>query len=140
MTNTADIFWFLLMLCIWCHIIDDFVLQAACLSKLKQRDWWKKQIGEMFEYSPYREDYVIALIVHGLSWSFSILIPMIAYQFYTGDPIPVGFFWTSFCLNGLIHAIVDHLKANEYLINLVVDQSIHMAQILVTLFIFVTRY
>jgi hypothetical protein len=140
MTNTGDIFWFLLMLCIWCHIIDDFVLQAACLSNLKQRDWWKKQIGEMFEYSPYREDYVVALIVHGLSWSFSILIPMIGYQLLTGTPLSVSFFWTAFCLNGLIHGIVDHLKANEQLINLVVDQGIHLVQILFTLFIFVTRY
>ena len=63
-----------------CLRVINHPLFQNCLSNLKQKDWWKKQIGEMFEYSPYREDYVVALIMHGLSWSFSILIPMIGYQ------------------------------------------------------------
>ena len=34
--------------------------------------------------------------------------------------------------NTIIHAVVDNLKANKLKINLVVDQSIHILQIIIT--------
>jgi hypothetical protein len=35
-------------------------------------------------------------------------------------------------VNAAIHGYVDHLKANQHKINLVTDQLVHLAQILVT--------
>lgn len=137
--TTADTFWFLLMLCIWCHIIDDFVLQSFCLCDLKQKSWWKKQIGSCFEFSPYREDYVVALVVHGASWSIATLLPIIAWYFYTETQLDVPFLWTAFFFNAIIHATIDNIKANLMLINLVTDQTLHLVQIVVTLAIFMHR-
>ena len=40
-----------------------------------------------------------------------------------------------FIVNMIIHAMVDNLKANALKINLIVDQMIHVGQILVTYFV-----
>lgn len=42
-----------------------------------------------------------------------------------------------FLVNALVHSIVDNLKANELKINLITDQAIHLAQIIITALIFV---
>ena len=39
---------------------------------------------------------------------------------------------TIFCINLIIHAIVDNAKANEKQINLIKDQLIHISQIIIT--------
>ena len=36
----------ILFIMIFLHIIDDFVLQPVCLSKLKQKDFWKRNTSE----------------------------------------------------------------------------------------------
>ena len=48
------------------------------------------------------------------------------YYFYVGAIIS----------NTEIHMYVDNLKANELKINLIVDQSIHIAQIIITYILF----
>ena len=59
------------------HIIDDFVLQPICLSKLKQKRYW---IEECKKYNlnilKYDTDYITALLIHGLSWSIMIHVPL----------------------------------------------------------------
>ena len=45
-------------------------------------------------------------------------------------------FVVSFVINAAIHGYVDHLKANRHKINLVTDQLVHLAQILVTALLF----
>ena len=113
---------------IFCHILDDYVLQAACLSKLKQRGWWKDHAPG----SAYKFDYIPALAMHAMSWSYMIMLPIsIAHRFEVG-----GAFFIIFIINALIHAITDHFKANRHSINLVVDQSIHICQIIVTAILF----
>lgn len=59
----------ILLLMLLCHIIDDFVLQPICLSKLKQKDWWEKHI---YENVMYKDDYKMALFIHSMSWSIMI--------------------------------------------------------------------
>lgn len=120
---------FVICLMLFMHVLDDYVLQAPCLCNLKQRDFWKKNAPD----EQYKYDYVVALIMHALSWSFMIMLPIaFALNFNTGW----GFiFFLAF--NTAFHAFVDHLKANLKLINLWVDQSCHMIQIAGTFAIFV---
>jgi len=40
-------------------------------------------------------------------------------------------------LQGVLHSIIDHFKANRLKINLIADQSLHMLQIAVSFCIFV---
>ena len=104
---------------IFLHIFDDYILQSFCLGSLKQRDWWKQNAPKKM----YKYDYLVALFMHSFSWSFMIMIPTF---FYNNFNIYV------FIGNLLIHFITDHLKANMRKINLVVDQSIHILQIVMT--------
>lgn len=103
----------------WCHFVDDFVLQGIAMAKLKQKEWWITNAPN----SLYKNDYLMALFCHALMWAISIMIPTI----FTGN-----FIWWLILINFAIHFIVDDLKANRHKINLIVDQSIHFAQIILT--------
>jgi hypothetical protein len=104
---------------VFCHILDDFVLQAPCLCNLKQKSFWRKNISE----TNYKYDYIVALIMHAFSWSFMIMVPCLIFN--TFNPIV-------FLVNVAIHAFVDDLKANKGKINLIIDQTIHLFQIFIT--------
>lgn len=123
----------MLLLMILCHIIDDFVLQPICLSKLKQKSWWEKNV--LSESKSYRElyqnDYKIALLIHSLSWSIMIMLPFI---FFGNVPWIVMFVFC--CINCLIHYRVDDAKANQKKLNLKEDQTAHFLQIIITFFVF----
>ena len=124
---------FILMLLM--HILDDFVLQPICLSKLKQKDWWIKQCKENnLDFDKYKTDYITALVMHSLSWSIMIHLPI---MFIYGIENSVLFL--SIFINMLIHLIVDNYKANLKKINLDTDQTIHLFQIIIT-FSFFTIY
>lgn len=112
----------ILILMIVAHVLDDFVLQPSCLSNLKQREWWKQEYPEEL----YQYDYIVALLVHGFSWSGWILVPWIIY----GNPETD--LWSLFFLNGLIHSYIDNIKANKRTMSLMKDQLLHLAQIFVT--------
>jgi hypothetical protein len=111
------------------HVLDDYVLQAPCLCDLKQKSFWKKNAPE----EQYKKDYIVALIMHSLSWSFMIMLPIaIALDFNVGW----GFVYY-LLFNTAFHAVIDHLKANVKVINLWIDQACHMVQIAGTFTIFV---
>jgi hypothetical protein len=117
--------WFLVLIFFamcFCHVVDDYYLQGI-LASMKQKNWWTKQ--ESYE-DKYKNDYVIALIMHAFSWSFMILIPFLLLG------LPPIFLVIALVFNGTIHAFVDDLKANQKKINLVQDQSIHIGQIFLT--------
>ena len=108
------------------HIIDDFVLQPICLSKLKQKSWWEKQEG----YSDkYKDDYKVALAIHSISWSIMIHIPLVIMFPSLGQLALL----ISFIANAVIHYYIDDLKANKLKINLFEDQMVHFCQICTTL-------
>ena len=111
----------ILLLMILAHVVDDFVLQPVCLSKLKQKSWWEKQD----EYKRlYKDDYKMALLIHSMSWSIMTLLPAI---FMLN---PTGFLLLGvFIVNTLIHYVVDNEKANKGHLNLMADQFIHLSQI-----------
>ena len=104
------------------HIIDDFHLQGI-LSKMKQRSWWLKQDGYK---DLYEDDYKTALLIHSLSWSIIISIPLWLFQ------IPAYVIGTAVIINTVIHYIVDDLKCNQLKISLTTDQLIHFLQINIT--------
>ena len=121
-----------LSLMILLHIIDDFVLQPISLSKLKQKDWWIEECKKLkIDYSKYETDYITALLIHSLSWSIMIHLPI---MFIYG--INNLFVFLSILVNSIIHMIIDDLKANKKKINLDIDQSIHLLQIIITFIIF----
>lgn len=117
----------LLLLMILAHIIDDFVLQSASLSKLKQKSWWEQQDGYA---NQYQNDYGMALLMHSMSWSIMILLP----GMFTVS-IPGAALFGLFVINTGLHYLIDDLKANKKKINLLDDQTFHMLQVISTWFI-----
>lgn len=119
---------FIILLMVFFHIVDDYYLQGI-LASMKQRSWW-------WEHAPnelYRYDYIMALAMHSLSWSFMIMLPIA----FAAD-FNVGFeFIFAFITNAVIHGFIDDLKANKRKISLVTDQSLHLLQIAVTAIMFI---
>lgn len=113
---------------IFCHIFDDYYLQGI-LAKMKQKSWWQENAPKKM----YRNDYVAAMIAHSFSWAFMIMLPIAIYNSFDVS----WAYFLAFLLNAFVHAIVDDLKANQLKINLVTDQAIHLAQVVVTALIFV---
>ena len=114
---------FVLILMIFCHIVDDYYLQGW-LASAKQKQWWKDNAPDEL----YRFDYIWALIMHSFSWSFMVMLPIA----HAIDFNISGGFIICFIFNIVMHALTDDLKANKKVINLWVDQLIHMMQILTT--------
>ena len=123
----------LVFLMILCHIFDDFFLQAACLSQLKQKSWWDAELTKMYrlrgpvmpDKENYQYDYLCALFIHALCWSISISLPLMLFGWNTQLGVLI-------IVNTLIHAWIDDLKANQLKINLVTDQGLHLLQIVLT--------
>ena len=111
----------LFLLSLLLHIIDDFVLQPICLSKLKQQSFWK----EHKDYKEkYRHDYQMALFIHSLSWTIMISLPLFIFSDNT--------FWIMLIMlpfNIVTHYNTDDAKANKFQLNLIQDQLIHFGQI-----------
>lgn len=124
---------FLLISMLFCHIIDDYYLQGI-LASMKQKLWWEKN----YPNEKYKNDYKMALFIHSASWSFMTLLPVSIYNIinYCTDA-----FWTMWfiiwIINLIIHMIVDDLKANKLKINLIIDQIIHIIQIVIAFVILV---
>lgn len=121
--------WFILVAMIFLHIIDDYVLQAPCLCDLKQKSFWEKNAPQAM----YKNDYIVALIMHAFSWSFMIMLPIAVTK---GFNIDINFF-LMLIINTAFHAAIDDLKANKYRINLWTDQLAHIGQIIVTLALYI---
>ena len=116
------------------HIIDDFVFQPVCLSNLKQKNYWERLCKEQnVDIEKYKYDYIAGLIMHALSWSIMILLPVIFLLPNVSCIAIIG----CIIINGLIHAYVDDLKANKFELNLIEDQSIHFIQIFITFIIII---
>ncbi len=111
---------FILFAMIFAHIVDDYYLQGI-LAKMKQRRWWEENAPDKF----YKHDYIVALIMHGFSWSFMITLPtlLVSSNYYVICPYII--------INALLHSFIDHLKANKYVVNLVEDQVLHVFQIVI---------
>ena len=121
--------YFILATMIFLHIIDDYCLQASCLCDLKQKSFWEKNAPQKL----YKNDYLCALLMHGLSWSFMIMLPIATVLTFN---VSLNFF-LMFIANAVFHATIDDLKANKYRINLWTDQLVHIGQIIVTFILYI---
>ena len=120
----------LLLTMIFLHIVDDFYLQGI-LAKLKTQSWWEENVPEDL-YSLYQRDYIAALVIHAFSWTFMMMLPvMIITAIMQNDHLVIAYTIT-FAVNVVIHAWTDHLKANVQNASLLLDQTIHLMQILLT--------
>ena len=114
---------FIFLLMIFCHIVDDYYLQGW-LASAKQKKYWEENAPDEM----YKHDYIWALIMHSFSWAFMIMLPIALFMNFN-----VTFsFVTVFIWNVIIHGIIDDAKANKKRLNLIQDQIIHLAQIIVT--------
>lgn len=119
---------FVLLAMVFCHVVDDYYLQAiGPLASMKQRKWW----DENYPQKLYKYDYLVALLMHSLSWAFMVMLPI---SFYLSWDIGAEFV-VVFVTNTLFHAFIDNAKANWGAINLMFDQSFHMLQIAGTFWI-----
>jgi len=117
--------WYILLTMIFLHVVDDYYLQGI-LASMKQISWWKYQTGFNSFYSL---DYLVALAMHAFSWAFMIMLPF--YKIAISGNL---LFLSLFIFNAFIHAVTDDLKANAKKLNLIMDQSIHIAQIIFTFY------
>ena len=111
---------YIFLIMILLHIIDDFVLQPICLSKLKQKTFWETYVKDD---EKYKFDYKVALVIHALSWSIMIHLPLMV--------IGVSEFGIllSVIINTIMHAWIDDEKANKLNITLFEDQLMHLIQV-----------
>lgn len=120
---------FILLWMLFNHVLDDYHLQVI-LANMKQKEWWEHNAP----HSRYRHDYIVALLIHSISWAFLIMLPIAAWKGFAVDVC----FELALMFNVAIHTIVDDLKANRHRIGLVADQGFHMIQIIITYMMFVT--
>ena len=120
---------FVILWMIFFHIVDDFYIQPVWLSSGKQKSWWEKNAPDKL----YRYDYIMALIMHSISWAFMIMLPIAYYQ---GFAVGIDFI-VVFVINIAIHAFTDNCKANWKTISLIHDQIVHMFQIMFTFIVLI---
>ncbi len=118
---------FVILWMVFFHIVDDYYLQGW-LASAKQKKYWEENAPQPM----YKYDYIWALFMHSFSWAFMIMLPIAYTMSFNINPT----FLLVFGINFTVHAIVDDMKANRKVINLLVDQSIHMIQIVMTAAIF----
>jgi hypothetical protein len=121
---------------IFMHVMVDF--KQGIIADLKCKSWWEKNYPD----PKYEEDYIIALMLHAASWTFAIYIPPLIVAYVRGfnlDPYAALLF-ISYLANLAMHTIVDHLKANELVLNLEQDQKLHILQITITAFMFMVIF
>lgn len=114
---------FIVLLMIFCHIVDDYYLQGW-LASAKQKKYWEENAPDKM----YKFDYIWALIMHSFSWAFMIMLPV---AFIMSFQINV-LFMVVFIANMIVHAMTDNEKANRFTINLWIDQIVHLSQIAIT--------
>jgi len=114
---------FILLLMIFLHIVDDYYLQGW-LASAKQKKYWEENAPDKM----YKNDYKWALLMHSFSWSFMIMLPIAFCMKFCIDFVFVSWF----VFNIVVHMIVDNMKANEKVINLIQDQIAHLIQIVMT--------
>lgn len=113
---------FILLAMLALHVKDDYT--QGIIADFKQKKWWEKNYPDKM----YKNDYIIALLMHCIKWSFMIMLPINIYCLIFDYPILIGVY----IMNVLIHAIIDDYKANKLKINLITDQLWHVVQIIAT--------
>ena len=111
----------------FCHVIADFN-QQGILSKMKQREWWRKQTTNL----RYDNDYKMALLEHAFAWSFIVELPILVISVLQHNIALAWLVLLMYIPNTYTHYTADNWKANLKSLNLIEDQIIHFVQILIT--------
>ena len=110
---------------IFLHIIADYLVQNDFMATYKQKKNWEQYIKET---GKYKHDYIVVLLVHAFSWSFITFLPLLLItEVWIWVPLVI--------LNCFVHASTDDMKCNQLEINLIVDQLLHLLQIVLSLII-----
>lgn len=117
---------FILFIMLFLHIVDDYYLQGV-LAKMKQKTWWEENAPDPL----YKNDYIVALIEHGFSWTFMVMLPIMIWMIYHNQ-YSISFYVIVFFINWIMHTWIDHLKANIKNCSLLLDQIIHIYQVMMT--------
>lgn len=109
------------------HIIADFHLQGI-LANLKCKQWWE----DNYPNALYHFDWLASLVIHSFEWSCFVHIPWTIWLCINCN-IDIIWYWIliSVFAHTLIHAVIDHLKANKKYISLCGDQFLHILQIII---------
>lgn len=121
----------ILFIMFFLHIYDDYRAQGI-LASMKQKKWWKQNAPQPL----YEKDYLMALFEHAFSWAFTITIPWVVIAIKDNNITMYCALIGTYIMNTTFHMIIDDLKANQHLINLIQDQCFHFLQILITWIIF----
>lgn len=115
------------------HLLADFPLQLIgknyCMADFKQWRWWKNNIPET-HYKKYKWDYITGLNCHAMLWTLMTFLPL----FWISQSL--YFVTFAFIINTIVHSVIDDLKCNRYMLNLMQDQFLHIVQIGVTYLFF----
>lgn len=115
---------FLLISMLWCHMVGDWILQPDIMKNGKCKSWWEKNYPDKL----YKNDYMSILFTHSLLWSITTHIPIIVMYLLNGvdlDNALIGVIM----IQMFIHLVIDDTKANEFLISLGTDQTLHILQV-----------
>lgn len=119
------------------ELFVDFNLQGI-LADFKQKEYWDVVIKNLKSKAKnklpeYKYDYIVSLLIHGFIVSFAFTIP------YVIAPGMSDFNKLSLVIiaNTILHAGIDHLKANKKCINLLEDQLAHFICVIISWFILV---
>lgn len=98
---------------------------------LNKKNWWISECQKQsISIEKYKYDYLMALLIHSISWSIMIHLPIMLCTNISDFKL-----FLSVLINTLIHFTIDDLKANREKLNLIYSQLIHLLQIIIT-FIF----
>ena len=107
---------------VFMHIVASIYLSGA-----DQRQWWKGT------YSPSRTtDDAVALTIHSIFWAFAIMLPIAyAYKFAFS-----WFYTIALIVNTAIYAVIVYTKKTNNKINLFLQHTAHLWQIISTYLVF----
>ena len=116
---------FIFLTMLFAHTIADYVLQVDVLAKFKQKKNWEPY-GDKYKY-----DYIVMLFMHSFMWSFCIHLPLLLLK---QDYILISYL---ILIHTSFHMIIDNEKANKLSINLIVDQALHLLQIITSFIVYI---
>jgi hypothetical protein len=106
------------------HVVNEFIIQPFGLGNLKRVDYWWK----WGKYQDRPSDFLVALILHSISWSSLISLPIL----FIGEPEPLDLVHLQYMFFFLVvsHFVIELLEVKAEMLNLWWSQGLYLIQIL----------
>ena len=118
-------------------IIDDICNIADNEKRIAMSKKFMEYNSNVYEaknaISRHKSNFVAGLLCHSVMWAVVTFLPL---MFVVNSRT----FTVLIMTNVVIHALIDHLKCNKEMINLCVDQLIHLVQVVGTVYICFTFF